>query len=121
MNSQLQNRNNELARANNQTNKNFNKMQQNINKLNENINRRPAPSGDAIKRDELNELYDFVYKYDGTLGETALLFRENVKNYAQHTRLKGTIFHAFARICNLDQFQFVILILLTLKRTKPNF
>ena len=37
-----------------------------------------------IKRDELNELYEFLFKYDGTLGETALMFRENVKNYAQH-------------------------------------
>ena len=84
MNTQLQNRTKEMARANTQTNKKFNKMQQNINKINSNISKiRQVPSGDAIKRDELNELYEFVYKYDGTLGETALLFRENVKNYAQ--------------------------------------
>ena len=85
MNTQLQNRNMEMVKANNRANKNINKMQHNLNELNSNINKiKPSSSGDAIKRDELNELYEFLYKYDGTLGETALLFRENVKNYAEH-------------------------------------
>ena len=94
MNMQLQNNNREMARANHQANKNFNKMQKNINKINVNMSKmRPVPSGDAIKHDELNELYDFVYKYDGTLGESALLFRENVKNYAQFVFDKGPLFY----------------------------
>ena len=74
MNMQLQNRNNEMVRANIRSNKNLGKMQQNINNINKNMSKmKPVSSGDAIKRDELNELYEFVYKFDGTLGETALL------------------------------------------------
>ena len=61
MNMQLQNRNNEMARANIRTNKNFGKMQQNINNINKNMSKiKPVSSGDAIKRDELNESYEFV-------------------------------------------------------------
>ena len=85
MNTQLQDRNAEMVHANNKANDNISKMQSNINKINSNINKmKPVSSSDSIKRDELNELYEFVFKYDGTLGETALIFRENVKNYAQY-------------------------------------
>ena len=85
MNTQLQNRNADIVHANNRANQNINKMQQKINKINSNISKiKPVSSGDAIERDELNELYEFLFKYDCTLGETALIFRENVKNYAQH-------------------------------------
>ena len=74
-----------MVKMNKRYNKNFGKMQRNIININKNMSEmKPVSSGDAIKRDELNELYDFVYKYDGTLGETALLFRENVKNYAKY-------------------------------------
>ena len=89
INNQLQSRNAKMARANDKSNRNFNKMQRNINRINDNINRRPASSSDAIKCDELNELYEFLYKFDGTLGETALTFRENVKNYQEHVYINA--------------------------------
>ena len=103
MNTQLQNRNIDMVHANNRANDNINKLQENINNINSNVHKmssRPASSGDAIKRDELNELYEFGHKYDGTLGETALLFRENVKNYAQHVYDNAGNKYNEARIIN---------------------
>ena len=101
MNMQLQNRNNEMTRANIRTNENFGKIQQNVNNINKNMSKiKPVSPGDAIKRDELNELYEFVHKFDGTLGETALLFRENVKNYAEYVHANAGTKYSEIRLIN---------------------
>ena len=99
MNNQLQSRNIEMVHANNTANRNINKLQHNINKINSNISKiEPVSSGDAIKRDELNELYEFVFKYDGTLGETALLFVKMLKimhNIFMIMHLQNIMKHAY--------------------------
>ena len=71
-----------MLRSNANTNENFTRLQRDYHKLHSKLDKiKPSSSSDGFKRDELNELYEFTYKFDGTLGETALQFRENVRNY----------------------------------------
>ena len=45
-----------------------------------------SKSTEALKRDEINEIYEFTHQFDGTPGTTALIFRENVKNYVKFVK-----------------------------------
>ena len=40
------------------------------------------------QRDTINEIYEFTYKFDGSIGETALQFRDNVVNYNNYVKNK---------------------------------
>ena len=85
INTTLQNQNADVLRSNANTNENFTRLQRDYHKLHSKLDKiKPSSSSDGFKRDELNELYEFTYKFDGTLGETALQFRENVRNYVDY-------------------------------------
>ena len=41
-----------------------------------------------IRRDEINEAYEFDSTYDGTIGKEALVFREAMINYVEDAKLE---------------------------------
>ena len=45
-----------------------------------------SKSSESLKRDEINEIYEFTHQFDGTTGIMALTFRENVKNYVKFVK-----------------------------------
>ena len=40
----------------------------------------------SLKRDEVNEIYEFTHQFDGSSGIRALTFRENIKNYVRFVK-----------------------------------
>ena len=68
--------------------KNYNKMKIKCNNLTNTISSMPKTSNisEYLKRDEVNEIYEFTHQFDGSSGIKALIFRENVKNYVKYVK-----------------------------------
>ena len=58
----------------------------NNDKNNRHMNSDPEIENKKISKDELNEIYEFNYKFDGTIGEPALIFRDNIISYNNYVR-----------------------------------
>ena len=88
---QMINQNVENSRKTDIACNNYNNIQTKYNKLKvqiKAIQNRPkiSKSSESLKRDEINEIYEFTHQFDGTNGITALTFRENVKQYVEYVK-----------------------------------
>ena len=68
--------------------RNLNIMNTKFDKLAQNISSIPKPSNtcESLKRDEINEVYEFTHQFDGSSGILALTFRENIRSYVQFVK-----------------------------------
>ena len=88
MQSHLLARNLSNAKATEKACKNYNQMKIKYNNLSHTISSIPRTSkiSESLKRDEVNEIYEFTHQFDGSSGIMALIFRENVKNYVRFVK-----------------------------------
>ena len=91
MQTQMINQNVENSKKADKTFADYNNIQNKYNKLRSQINtiqNRPKTSkaSESLKRDEINEIYEFTHQFDGTTGISALTFRKNVKNYVNYVK-----------------------------------
>ena len=62
--------------------------------------KKSSKADDACHRDLINEIYEFNFKFDGTDGAPALIFRNNIQNYEQYVqKYTGDKYHEL-RILN---------------------
>ena len=101
INTNLQQQNLDVIQNQNSISNNFTRLQSNYNKLQTNLSKiHSRPKIDSIKRDEINEIYEFTYTFDGTVGEEALTFRENIKNHVKYVKDKVGAQYTESRILN---------------------
>ena len=69
------------------------------------IDRNPKPNPnvssklmDNLKRDEINEVYEFHEKYDGSMGEPALIFRDAMMSYIKYAKHRLGDYYVESRI-----------------------
>ena len=91
MQSHLVAQNLDNAKRTEKTCKEYNKIKVEYNNLNNEIHNillksKSLKVSDSLKRDEINEIYEFTHQFDGSSGIMALTFRENVKNYVQFVK-----------------------------------
>ena len=57
-----------------------------------------SKSSESLKRDEINEIYEFTHQFDGATGIFTFFFGENVKNYVDYVKSNVVIKNYITRV-----------------------